>query len=177
LLNLNKNFLDYKYSIDTSNSGTVELERVYNMKDLGVNIDSDLNFKDHIYEKIKMAYQMLGIVNRNFSNLDNFSFLLLYKSMVRSHIEYANVVWCPYKDYLVVDIERVQKRATKMVKGLRTLPYKERLINLQLPTLKFRRIRGDMIEVFKILSGVYDMHVCPNLLRSDNVRTSLEATA
>ena len=58
-----------------------------------------------------------------------------------------------------------------MVKGLRTLPYKERLINLQLPTLKFRRIRGDMIEVFKILSGVYDMHVCPNLLRSDNVRT------
>lgn len=170
-ITLNKNLLDYKYSIDTMNSGTVVLERVYCMKDLGVNIDSDLNFKDHIYEKIKKAYQMLGIINRNFSNLDRFSFLLLYKSMVRSHIEYANVVWSPYKDYLIKDLERVQKRATKMVKGLRNLSYKERLINLQLPTLKFRRIRGDMIEVFKILSGVYDMHVCPTLLRSENVRT------
>ena len=50
--------------------------------------------------------------------------------MVRSHIEYANVIWCPFKDYLIVDIESVQKKVTKMVKGLRNLPYKERLIAL-----------------------------------------------
>jgi ribonuclease P/MRP protein subunit RPP40 len=141
------------------------------MKDLGVNIDSELHFKDHIYDKINKAYQMLGIIKRNFCDLDTFSFLMLYKSMVRSHIEYANVVWSPYKDYLIEDIERVQKRATKLVKGLRLLSYKERLINLHLPTLKFRRLRGDMIEVYKILSGVYDVHVCPTLLRSEEVRT------
>ena len=64
---------------------------------------------------------MSGIINRNFS-----------KSMVRSHIEYANVIWCPFKDYLIVDIERVPKRATKMVKGLRNLSYREKLIALQL---------------------------------------------
>ena len=90
--------------------------------------------------------------------------------MVRRHIEYANVVWCPFEDYVIVDIERVQKRATKMVKKW-NLPYKERLIAQQLPTLKFRRIRGDMIEVYKILSRVYDRQVCPNLARSENTRT------
>ena len=90
--------------------------------------------------------------------------------MVRSHIEYGNVIWSPYKEYLIFDIERVQKRATKMVKGMRNLSDQERLITLKLPTLKFRRIRGDMIEVYKILSGVYDMQVCPALLRSDNSR-------
>jgi len=167
----NKSCVDYKYSLDTRDSGIVELERVYIMKDLGVTIDPSLNFKDHIYDKIKKAYQMLGIINRNFSNLDIFSFLMLYKSMVRSHIEYGNVIWSPYKEYLIFDTERVQKRATKMVKGMRNLSYQERLITLKLPTLKFRRIRGDMIEVYKILSGVYDMQVCPALLRSDNSRT------
>ena len=99
----NKNFVDYKYSLDTKSSGKVELERVYNMKDLGVNIDSDLNFKDHIYDKINKAYQILGIINRNFSDLYRFSFLMLYKSMVRSHIEYANVIWSPYKQYRIVE--------------------------------------------------------------------------
>ena len=93
------------------------------MKDLGVTIDPSLNFKDHIYDKIKKAYQILGIINRNFSNLDIFSFLMLYKSIVRSHIEYGNVIWSPYKEYLIFDIERVQKRATKMVKGMRNLSY------------------------------------------------------
>ena len=91
----NKSFVDYKHNLDTRDSGIVELERVYTMRDLGVTIDPSLNFKHHIYDKIKKAYQMLGIINRNFSNLDIFSFLMLYKSTVRSHIEYGNVIWSP----------------------------------------------------------------------------------
>jgi len=157
--------IDYKYSLDTEHSGKLELERVDKMKDLGVTIDVELNFKDHIYDKINKAYQMLGIIN-----LDRFSFLMLYKSWVRSQVEYANAVWCPYKDDLVTDIERVQKRATKMVKGLNKLAYKERLISLQLPTLRLCRLRGDMIEVYKILTGGYDVKVCPPLLHNGNIR-------
>ena len=60
-----KSCVDYKYGLDTRDSVIVELERVNNMKDLGVTIDSSLNFKDHIYDKIKKAYHMLGIINRN----------------------------------------------------------------------------------------------------------------
>ena len=58
-----------------------------------------------------------------------------------------------------------------MVKGLRKLPYMERLVRLQLPTLKFRRIRGDMIEVSKVLTCKYDAQVCPSIPKSDNVNT------
>ena len=57
----------------------IDLEHVHNMKDLGVVIDSDLTFKDHIYEKINKADQMIGIINRNFKDLDNFSFMMLYR--------------------------------------------------------------------------------------------------
>src|SRR5260221_14720574 len=54
-------------------------------------------------------------------------------------------------------------RATKLVIKIKHLSYKERLRHLNLPTLKFRRIRGDMIEVYKILSGKYDPNVKINL--------------
>jgi len=134
-------------------------------------IDSDLSFDDHVYEKIKMANKMLGIINRNFSDLDESSFLLLYKSMVRSHLEYAGSVWNPYKKGLIKDIESVQKRATKLVRCCKKLPYVDRLARLQLPTLKYRRFRGDMMEVYKILHGFYDVSVIPSLARNFDTRS------
>jgi len=76
--------------------------------------------------------------------------------MVRSHIEYANAVWNPHREGLIKDLERVQMRATKLVSGLRKKSYKERLMKLKLPTWKYRRIRGDMIEVYKLLMNKYD---------------------
>ena len=51
-------------------------------------------------------------------------------------------------------IENVQRRATKLIPILSGLSYEERLKKLKLPTLKYRRLRGDMIEVFKILMGI-----------------------
>ena len=141
------------------------------MKDLGITIDSDLNFKEHIYGKIKQAFSMLAIINRNFFNMDKDTFKLLYKSLVRSHIEYGHSVWNPYRIGVISDLERVQKRATKMVKSCKKLSYRDRLRFLEIPTLKFRRTRGDMIEVFKILNGFYDASVAPILIRNYDTRT------
>jgi len=62
--------------------------------------------------------------------------------------------------------EKIQKRATKLVISLRKLPYKERLQHLNLYTLKYRRLRGDMVEVFKILHHMYDSSVAPELIRN-----------
>ena len=160
---------DYGFSINMHLS--VPLEHVVDMKDLGVLFDSDLSFCTHIHEKIKKAYHMLGIINRNFKNIDKSTFLLLYNSLVRSILEFSNSVWNPYKKYLIAAIERVQKRATKMIGSCKKMPYSERLRYLDLPTLKFRRIRGDMIEVFKILNGIYDTHIVPTLLLNQDTRT------
>ena len=76
--------------------------------------------------------------------------------MVRSHLEYANAVWNSHRQGLIKDLERVQMRATKLVLGLKKKCYKERLAALKLPTLKYRRIREDMIEVYKLLTNMYD---------------------
>src|SRR6266516_4198338 len=91
--------------------------------------------------------------------------------MVRSHLEFAGSVWHPYKINQIRSLEKVQKRATKLVKFCKKLSYKERLIHLKLPTLKFRRLRGDMIEVCKMLNGYYDESAMPNLPRNFDTRT------
>jgi len=66
-------------------------------------------------------------------------------------------VWCPYKKGDIEIIEKVPKRATKLIISLKHLSYSERLKQLQLPTLKYRRLRGDMIQVFKM---VHKYDVC-----------------
>ena len=66
----------------------------------------------------------------------------------------------------------MQKRATKQVKQISHLCYSERLKRLDLPTLRYRRHRGDMIEVFKILHGIYDLEVTGGILQlSKNIAT------
>ena len=81
--------------------------------------------------------------------MDKDAFVLLYKALVRSHMEYANSVWSPYKQYLIEEVEKVKKRETKLVHECKLLPYAERLKYLKLPTIKYRRHRGDMIETYK----------------------------
>ena len=76
---------------------------------------------------------MLGIINRNFSDIDENTFLLLYKAMVRSHLKFAGSAWNPYKISQIRSLEKIQKRATKLVRSCKKL-YKERLIHLNLPT-------------------------------------------
>ena len=94
--------------------------------------------------------------------------------MVCSHLEFADSVWNPYKINQIKSLEKVQKRATKLVKSCKKLSYKEWLVHLKLPTLKFRRLRDDMIEAFKMLNGYYDESVMPNLPRNFDTRSSLE---
>ena len=90
--------------------------------------------------------------------------------MVRSQLEYASSVWMPHRKYLIEEIEKVQRRATRLVKECRKLSYEERLRYLKLPTLVYRRHRGDMIETFKIFKK-YDTDTVPTLTRSSNINT------
>jgi len=64
-------------------------------------MDSKLSFSDRITEKLNKVYSIFGIIKRNFQHVDKVAFVLLYKALVRSHLEYANTVWSPYKQYLI----------------------------------------------------------------------------
>jgi len=86
-------------------------------------------------------------------------------------VEFANSVWCPYKIVDSKEIEKIQKRATKLVIKLKNKSYIDRLIYLNLPTLKYRRLRGDMIEVFKITHNIYDRTVSPDLSLNERANT------
>ena len=78
---------------------------------------------------------------------------------MRHHLEYAATIWNPYKKGYVDDLEKVQRRATKLLQDISHLSYPERLAALNLPIWAYRRNRGDMIETFKILSNIYDSRV------------------
>jgi ribonuclease P/MRP protein subunit RPP40 len=128
-------------------------------KDIGVTIDDKLNFERHICEKVSKANSIMGLIRRTMEYMDDKTFKLLYTALVRPHIEYANQIWSPYLVKHIEQIENVQRRATKQIPGMADLSYMDRLRRLKLPTLSYRRVRGDMIELFKILTGKYDPEV------------------
>jgi len=102
---------------------------------------------------VKTANCILGMIKRSFQNRSKDIILPLYKSLVRPHLEYCVQAW---RTHLVKDIkliENVQHRATKMITDLHGLTYEQRRSKLKLTTLETKRLRGDLIEMFKILKG------------------------
>ena len=97
--------------------------------------------------------------------MDEETFVPLYKALVRSHFDYAMAVWSPHLVKYINAIEGVQRRATKMIPTLKNFAYPERLKKLKLPTLAYRRARGDMIEVYKIVTGIYDLKTTTNIMK------------
>jgi len=78
---------------------------------------------------------------------------------VRPILEYGNVVWANVIKNYMNKIENVQRRFTKHIKCLQSLDYEERLKKIQLPSLEYRQIRGDMLQVFKIARNYYDKKI------------------
>ena len=128
------------------------LENVTEEKDLGVIVDNKLKFHMHTSAAIKKANSILGLIKRSFAELDESTITTLYTSMVLPHLEYGNVIWVPHFKEDIKAIERLQKRATKFVPKLKNLPYIDRLLALNLPSLSYRRKRGDMIMYYKIMT-------------------------
>ena len=85
------NSISYVYGWAVQSTSNVVLGHVKTFKDLGVVMDSELQFTTHVYEKINLAYKMLGIIKRNFTGLGTVSFLILYKSFVRCHLEFEKL--------------------------------------------------------------------------------------
>ena len=166
LMHLGRKDIVYSYHLN-SNDKQQQLERSHAERDLGIIVDDKLKFVDHIFSKIKQANKMIGIIKRHFQYLDNGTLVKLYKAVVRSCVEYAQAVWSPHSKRLIEAIERVQKRATKIPHQMKKLSYPERLRKLQLPTLVYRRLRGDMIETYKLVHNLYDpegtIHLTPYL--------------
>jgi len=124
----------YTYNI-LENSQIKPLARTDQIKDLGILLDEKLLFRHRINDKINKAFSMLGIITRNFKHLTIQSFTMLYKNMVRSHLDYCSSVWSPYMKKDIETLENVQKRATKILPQLKHMNYSDRLKACKLPSL------------------------------------------
>ena len=120
------------------------------IKDLGITFQDNLSFDDHISKITSAANSRLGIIKNTFHVIDKEGFMILYKSNVRPILEYGIPVWSPYLRKHEKAIEQIQ-RATRLIKGFDKFNYPERLNELKLPTLFYRRRRCDLIQVFKII--------------------------
>ena len=160
VLHLGKTNPQNKYFLNNQ-----ELQNSSTEKDLGVIVDDKLKFEEHIQSKISKARQIWGLIRRSITYIDSNTFTCLFKALVRPHLEYANCVWFPATKGQSIDIEKVQRSATKQIPGLSELTYPERLKKLGLPTLKHRRRRGDLIETFKMMTGIYDKGAVPDFER------------
>ena len=137
ILHFGKNNPNIEYSMDEK---LISASRT--IKDLGIIFEDNFKFEEHMGIIFKNANSKLGIIKNTFHELTIDNFIILYKALVRPILEYCCTTWSPHfiKDHK--EIEKVQKRATKLVKSISHFPYGERLKKLNLTTLYYRRQRS-----------------------------------
>ena len=155
VLHLGRNNPKHEYFIG-NDVDRITLDETDLEKDLGVFIDPELNFKNHVKKTVQKASYASYKIIRNFTYRDSDILVPLFKSLVRPILEYGNTVWSNGLKKNMNKIENVQRRFTKYVKNIQNLPYEERLRSIKLPSLEYRQMRGDMIQVFKIAHRFYD---------------------
>ena len=150
IMRLGNNQIDYQYKLGENN-----LEETISEKDLGIYIDNKLRLSDHVDAAVNKANRLVGLIRRSYEYLDKDSLVQLYKALVRPHLEYGHVIWPLYFKTDLNKVDNVQRRMTKLMPQIRDLEYPERLWILKLPSIAYRRSRGDMIKVYKLLTGKY----------------------
>ena len=136
--------------------GDAVLGRTTQEKDLGVTFSSDMKVSEQCGIAASKVTQILGLIKRTITYKKKQQIVPLYKAIVRPHLEYCIQAWRPYHKKDIDKLERIQRRATKMIPELRVLVYKSHLLQCGLKTLEIMRLRGDQIEMFKIVNGYED---------------------
>ena len=135
-----------------------ELPKITSEKDLGVLVSDKWTWQEHIDLIVKKANSCVAWVLRSIVSRSPQVMLKMYKLIIRPHLEYCVQLWSPLPAHgnwsSIMSIENVQRNFTRAIDGLGLLTYENRLKKLGLTTLLERRSRGDVIETFRVISGI-----------------------
>ena len=148
-----------------------ELETTQLERDLGVHVDETLSFDQHVNLVTTKCNKLLGLIKSTITTRSPDVIKKLYTALIRPHLEYCGSAVILKRKYKRKKLEGVQRRATKMVSSIRHLQYGERLQALRLPSLQYRRKRGDAIQVYKYLNGISHGNTDKLLPLANNKRT------
>jgi len=127
-------------------------------RDLGVVVLNDLKPAAHIGQMVAKAHQRANTILRSFASRDVALLVRAFIVYVRPIVEYNSVIWSPQTVHDIEEIERVQRRFTKRLPGLKTYSYTTRLNQLKLPSLELQCLHIDLIMCYKIVFGLVDVN-------------------
>jgi len=138
---------------------STEVQSVSKQKDLGIVMTSDLSWTCQTASVSSSCFQLIGMLKRFFISFSEEQFQSIYKALIRPKIDYLASICSPSNEKEQDILEKIQRKATKLVRGFKNLDYNERYRLLRITSLKTRRTRGDLIEIYKLFNNLYDLDV------------------
>jgi hypothetical protein len=153
VMHFGRNNPQYEYEMNGEKLETVEEER-----DIGVAITQNLKPSVQCAKAAGTARGVLGQISRSFHYRDRYTFVKLYVTYVRPHLEFCTPAWSPWTKTDIDCIENVQKKMVGMISGLTAKNYEDKLAEIGLESLEARRRNADILTVHKIIHGYGDLN-------------------
>jgi len=150
-------------NVDTLNTvyniGKQPIDRVSEVRDLGIIVDSSLKFTSHINSIVAKANGRAALIRKCFVSQNPDVMVRAFKVFVRPMLEYAVSVWSPCYNYAIDKVESVQRKFTKRLRGCKNMDYSARLDRFQLQSLERRRFIADLVLTYRIIFGLIDLNM------------------
>ena len=141
--------------------GDVPIVEKSSLRDLGVEISSNLSFSPHIDNVVTGATQLVGMILHTFKRRSRGRRITLWKTIVQPKIDYCSPLWSPADQNNIVKLESVMQSFAFRIYGCQTMDFWERLSHLKLYSQQKRRERYQMILVWKLSQGMINGYKIP----------------